>query len=229
VDPAWRVASDVTLPGAATLSLLSVLLATSTVLVSGTGVQNHHLATVTPSVAVPVVGGGCPVLPSGQQHTSTGEITATNSKPVGNAKNGVAVSSGQTVFYAGPAPKSLDSANSKHKTSSQSPPAPSSSVVTHAGGDVVSTATSASASHTVHTTSKKARMWTVQVASFETVNQAQALQQTLCQKGYDARIIGSTRPFTVQVGAYPSSDSAMVVARHLTSRDLTVFVTLAKP
>ena len=71
-------------------------------------------------------------------------------------------------------------------------------------------------------------LWTVQVASYETIDQAQTLQQTLCQKGYNTRIVGSTRPFTVQVGAYLSSDSAMVVARHLSSRELTVFVTQAK-
>jgi cell division septation protein DedD len=71
-------------------------------------------------------------------------------------------------------------------------------------------------------------MWAVQVASYETLDQAQTLEQTLCEKGYAARIIGTNKPFTVQVGAYPSSDSAMIVARRLSSRELTVFVTQAK-
>ena len=133
--------------------------------------------------------------------------------------------SGRTVFYAGPAPKPLDTVVLKSKPSPQHP-ASSSSVVSE-GGDVATRP--ATPPRPAGGTKSATRMWTVQVASFETLDEAQALELSLCQRGYDARIVGSNRPpFTVQVGAYPTSDSAMIVARHLSSRELTVFVTQAK-
>jgi hypothetical protein len=176
---------------------------------------------------VPLIqGSGCPVVAAGSrstglQHISTGEIVPAPSPP--GAKNGVLVAPGQTVFYAGPVPKTVDTAGSKSKTM----PAP---VVTRAAGDVVThpTSTPTSTSHSTTTAARSTRIWTVQVASFEALDQAQELEQKLCDKGYPARIIGSSRPFTVRVGAYPTSDSAMVVARHLSSPEYTVFVTLAK-
>jgi hypothetical protein len=54
------------------------------------------------------------------------------------------------------------------------------------------------------------------------------MQASLCGRGYDARIIGAVRPYGVRVGRYSTSDSALTVARRLTTRQLTVFVTPAE-
>lgn len=209
--------------------MLCVFLGASAALAVGAEPPGHR-SRVNEWVSLPVLYGGCPALSSRAPHISAGEIAPTSSRPP-NTGNGVVVSSGQTVFYAGPAPKGIDSATAAaHKNTGQAAsPAPSSAVA-HSGGNVAAhSSPPTTVPHPVHTTGKKARAWTVQVASFEALDQAETLQQTLCQKGYDARIVGSSRPFTVQVGAFPSSDSAMVVARHLSSREYTVFVTLAKP
>lgn len=168
-------------------------------------------------IAPVVLGAGCPVPATATRHVSTGDITVSTSRAT--SKNGVLVTPGQTVFYAGASPKGVDSGGSKPKT-------PSAAVVSSAGGDVVSHPSTTTHPTPVATKTTR-RAWTVQVASYETIDQAQALEQTLCQKGYNARIVGTSKPFSVQVGAYPSSDSAMVVARRLSTRELTVFVTLA--
>jgi cell division septation protein DedD len=75
-----------------------------------------------------------------------------------------------------------------------------------------------------HNTSRR-RNWTVQVASYETLDQAQSLQLSLCRRGYDTRVLGAVRPFVVRVGRFQTSDSAMAIARRLQSKDWTVFVT----
>jgi hypothetical protein len=54
------------------------------------------------------------------------------------------------------------------------------------------------------------------------------MQATLCSRGYEARIVGSVRPYDVRVGRYPTSGAAMAVARRLTSPRLTAFVTPAE-
>jgi cell division septation protein DedD len=171
----------------------------------------------TTRIALLAPGAGCPVPVAGSQHVSAGDIAVSTTRAT--AKNGVLVTPGQTVFYAGPSPKGVDSGSSKPKTSS----AP---VLTPAAGNVVSHPSTTP--HPTTAASKTRRVWTVQVASYETIDQAQTLEEALCQRGYNARIVGTSKPFSVQVGAYPSSDSAMVIARHLSSRELTVFVTLAK-
>jgi cell division protein FtsN len=84
-------------------------------------------------------------------------------------------------------------------------------VVTTEGGDVVTAASK--------------RQWTVQIASYETLAEAEGLQRSLCQRGYEARVVGMSRPYSVQVGWYPSSDSALVVARALRPGHHAVFVT----
>jgi cell division protein FtsN len=70
--------------------------------------------------------------------------------------------------------------------------------------------------------------WTVQVASFETLADAQSMQQSLCGHGYEARVVGVARPYVVRVGRFPTSKDALAAARHLTTPKLTVFVTQAE-
>jgi cell division protein FtsN len=74
----------------------------------------------------------------------------------------------------------------------------------------------------------KARQWTVQVASFENLQDAQSMQQSLCGHGFEARVVGVARPYVVRVGRYSTSQDALVAARHLTTPKLTVFVTQAE-
>lgn len=110
--------------------------------------------------------------------------------------------------------------------------APGQVSVAAAGGDV---AGKSSASSTASPPSKSAtpakqsaspyQHWSVQVASYETVEQAQTLQQSLCQRGFDARVVGASRPYSVRVGRFATSHDALVVARRLRSPGLTVFVT----
>ena len=73
------------------------------------------------------------------------------------------------------------------------------------------------------------RQWSVQVAGYETLDAAEAMQSSLRAKGYDARIVGNQRPFDVRIGHYRSSDSALKVARRLHKIGSTVFVTPAEP
>lgn len=71
----------------------------------------------------------------------------------------------------------------------------------------------------------RGRQWTVQVASFESIDDAHAMQQLLCQHGFEARVVGRVRPYIVRVGWYPSSSEALIMARHLAAPKRTVFVT----
>jgi cell division protein FtsN len=74
----------------------------------------------------------------------------------------------------------------------------------------------------------KAHQWTVQVASFESLQDAQSMQQSLCEHGFDARVVGVARPYVVRVGRFSTSQDALVAARRLTTPKLTVFVTQAE-
>jgi len=89
-------------------------------------------------------------------------------------------------------------------------------VIVASGGDVASKPNA------------KVRQWTVQVASFESIGNAQTMQQSLCQHGFEARVVGVTRPYVVRVGRYPTSQDALAIARHLSGPKRTVFVTQAE-
>jgi cell division protein FtsN len=74
----------------------------------------------------------------------------------------------------------------------------------------------------------KAHQWTVQVASFESLQDAQSMQQSLCEHGFEARVMGVAKPYVVRVGRFSTSQDALVAARRLTTPKLTVFVTQAE-
>jgi cell division protein FtsN len=97
--------------------------------------------------------------------------------------------------------------------------------VASAGGEVAPKAPAPAATPATKSSAGSYRQWTVQVATYETFDQAQSLQQSLCQRGYDARVVGVNRPYSVRVGHFASSQDALVVARRLRSSELTVFVT----
>jgi cell division protein FtsN len=104
----------------------------------------------------------------------------------------------------------------------------SSAVHSNAAGDVA-TPTSGAAPGGASRSGSAIRSWTVQVASYETLDEATTMQQTLCQRGYDTRIVGTGRPYTVRVGRFDTSHAALAVARRLANRKLTVFITPAEP
>jgi len=100
---------------------------------------------------------------------------------------------------------------------------PGKAVRSGSGGEVVSSST-----RTARITHVR-RQWSVQVAGYETLDAAEAMQSSLKAKGYDARIVGAQRPFDVRVGRYRSSDSALKIAWRLRRIGSTVFVTPAEP
>lgn len=103
--------------------------------------------------------------------------------------------------------------------------APGNVAVASAGGEVAPRGSTPATTSASKGAAGSYRQWTVQVATYETFDQAQSLQQSLCQRGYDARVVGVNRPYSVRVGHFASSQDALVVARRLRSSDLTVFVT----
>jgi hypothetical protein len=171
-----------------------------------------------PSSAAPIivpVPRGCPVAAAAAQVVSPGDVRVNPGDP--DRDIGLRPV-GRTVFYSRIA--AADSGARKKAAT----------VHTRSSGEIAAgglTTTAPKHTSVPHLT-RRARGWTVQVASYETLDAAQAMQQTLCARGYEARITGMTRPYGVRVGRFASSDSALTVARRLSSRRLTVFVTAAE-
>ncbi len=96
------------------------------------------------------------------------------------------------------------------------------------GRVTVSSAGDVAAKNAKNAKTAKTHQWTVQVASFESLQDAQSMQQSLCGHGYEARVMGVARPYVVRVGRFSTSQDALVAARRLTTPKLTVFVTQAE-
>jgi cell division protein FtsN len=92
-------------------------------------------------------------------------------------------------------------------------------------GDVASASSKIAKPVAARSKARPIGRWTVQVASYESLVDATTEQEDLCAHGYMARVAGMSRPFAVRVGHYPSMDSALAVARKLTTRRVTPFVT----
>lgn len=71
--------------------------------------------------------------------------------------------------------------------------------------------------------------YTVQVAAYSTRAAAEVLQKSLRQRGYDARVVGRTKPFRVRVGFYATRAEADAEVRRMKARHMTAFVTEAEP
>lgn len=72
--------------------------------------------------------------------------------------------------------------------------------------------------------------FTIQVAAFRTLPQAEAMRQALVKAGYNAYVSPSQGPdgarYRVRVGTYPTRDDAQAAARRLAAeRRVTTFVT----
>ena len=171
---------------------------------------------------------GCPTPTGVARAVSPGDVSITTLDESSNTP-GINEAGQHTVFYNGGAVVSpADTGGRPARSSTQSGSTSATTVRTHAAGDVAGTGSAATGSSKAHASSRRPRVWTVQVASYETFDQALAMQASLCSRGYEARIRGAVRPFEVRVGRYANSDSAMRIARRLTTRQLTVFVTPAE-
>ena len=71
--------------------------------------------------------------------------------------------------------------------------------------------------------------YTVQVAAYDTRDQAESMVKTLAAKSVTARIVGTAKPFRVRVGRFGSRSEADAVAKSLRAKQLPVYVTEAEP
>jgi cell division septation protein DedD len=200
----------------------------------------HGSSRVTSTAHAPVRPAGCPAPVGIARAVSPGDVVLgalDNSDDAAPAPG----SAGHTVFYARASPLAASDTGAH---AGPSPPRITATrpatVKIHASGDVATGgSTTRSTTHSTtrvttratarstpkRPTARHARPWSVQVAAYETLDEAQAMQATLCGRGYEARVVGTVRPYDVRVGHYPTSGAALAVARRLTSRQLTVFVT----
>jgi cell division septation protein DedD len=65
----------------------------------------------------------------------------------------------------------------------------------------------------------------VQVAAFNTRPQANALAERLRGRGYQARVDGTTAPFRVRIGRYPTRGAAAAALQEIKARGMDGFVT----
>ena len=84
-------------------------------------------------------------------------------------------------------------------------------------------------SHARSSAPSKAPGYTVQVAAYTTRAPADALAAKLTARGLPARVWGTTAPFRVRVGRYPTHAAAESAAADLKSKQITGFITDAEP
>jgi len=76
--------------------------------------------------------------------------------------------------------------------------------------------TTIAAARTTGTSTKVRQEYSVQAAAFVTRDSAEVLAKRLSTRGYNVRIVGTSKPFRVRVGRYPTRDRAAEVLRELT-------------
>jgi cell division septation protein DedD len=69
--------------------------------------------------------------------------------------------------------------------------------------------------------------YSVQIAAYNVKSQAQAMVAKLKKKGYDARVSGTSAPFRVRIGHYPTQAQASAVMRSLKAKQIEGFVVKA--
>ena len=180
----------------------------------------------TPKQVMPV---SCPAPAGIARAVSPGDVSITTLDGPGHTPDASDVAQ-HTVFYnnGGAVLSPRDTGGRATRSSAPGGSTSAATVRTRAAGDVAAAGSATAGSSKRRPTTTRSRLWTVQVASYETLDLALAMQASLCSRGYEARIRGAVRPFEVRVGRYASSDSALRIARRLTTRQLTVFVTPAE-
>jgi cell division protein FtsN len=84
-----------------------------------------------------------------------------------------------------------------------------------AATSAVGDTTSATARKT-GTSTQGRQEYSVQAAAFVTRDSAEVLAKRLSTRGYNVRIVGTSKPFRVRVGRYPTRDRAAEVLREMT-------------
>jgi len=100
------------------------------------------------------------------------------------------------------------------------PPAPAKS----AGGE---THRAPAASHTA--APARGVRFTIQLAAYSTRAAAERLRASLRTRGYDARVVGTAKPFRVRVGFYATRAEADAEVQRMRARHIVAFVTEAEP
>jgi cell division protein FtsN len=70
--------------------------------------------------------------------------------------------------------------------------------------------------------------YTIQIAAYNVKSQAQAMVARLKQRGYEARVSGSSAPFRVRIGHYTSRAQASAVLRSLQAKKIDGIVVQAE-
>jgi len=78
-------------------------------------------------------------------------------------------------------------------------------------------------------TSTQARQeYSVQAAAYDTRAEAEALAKRLSMRGYNVRVIGTSKPFRVRVGRYPTRDRAAEVVREMAQVNVKAIIVEAE-
>lgn len=105
---------------------------------------------------------------------------------------------------------------------------------THPAGKAPAPAREPARSETRHAAPRSAgaahaARYTIQVAAYSTRSAAEVLQASLRQRGYDARVVGTTKPFRVRVGFYATRAEADAELQRMRARHMSAYVTEAEP
>ena len=75
--------------------------------------------------------------------------------------------------------------------------------------------TAAAAARNTGTSTQARQQYSVQAAAYDTRTEAEALAKRLSIRGYNVRVVGTSKPFRVRVGRYPTRDRAAEVVREM--------------
>jgi cell division protein FtsN len=70
--------------------------------------------------------------------------------------------------------------------------------------------------------------WSVQIAAYDKKSEADAMVAKLEKRGYEARVSGTSAPFRVRIGHYPTQAQASAVMRSLKAKQINGFVVKAE-
>jgi cell division protein FtsN len=70
--------------------------------------------------------------------------------------------------------------------------------------------------------------WSVQIAAYDKKAEADAMVAKLKKRGYEARVSGTSAPFRVRIGHYPTQAQASAVMRSLKAKQINGFVVKAE-
>ena len=76
-------------------------------------------------------------------------------------------------------------------------------------------------------TSSSGQAWSVQVAAYNVISQADAMVARLKTNGYEARVDGTAAPYRVRIGRYATQGQASAVQRSLKAKKIEGFVVQA--